>query len=387
MNNKKYKTSEFAKMAGITERTIRYYDKIGLLKPSSILPNGYRQYDNQDFLKLQKILILKELGFSLDEVFPLIVNDENNLKESFVLQRDLISQRISQFQILNTALKSALALLEQELLDWNKIIELIHLSNKQSMIADQYKNAKNLDARIKLHNTFSTNSTGWFNWLFSNIDFNGVYRLLEVGCGNGALWDNREINLRNREMFLSDASSGMIDDVKKKLGNDFNCIVCECESIPFKNNFFDALVANHVLFYLKDINVGLAEIVRVLKPNGIFYCTTYGKNHMKEINELVQEFDSNIVLSETNLFNKFGLEDGQTILEDYFSEIKMLKYPDSLHINEVEPLIEYILSCHGNQNEIIAKQLSTFKLFLENKISEKGYIEITKDAGLFICKK
>ena len=64
-----YKTGEFAKMANLSIRTIRYYDNIGLLKPSMIADNGYRLYNNQDFLKLQKILSLKYLGFSLEDIF------------------------------------------------------------------------------------------------------------------------------------------------------------------------------------------------------------------------------------------------------------------------------------------------------------------------------
>ena len=55
-------------MAGVTLRTIRYYDKIGLLKPSHILDNGYRQYCNKDLITLQKILALKELGFSNNDI-------------------------------------------------------------------------------------------------------------------------------------------------------------------------------------------------------------------------------------------------------------------------------------------------------------------------------
>ena len=47
---KYYTTGQFAKMAGVTLRTIRYYDKIGLLKPSHILDNGYRQYCNKDLI-------------------------------------------------------------------------------------------------------------------------------------------------------------------------------------------------------------------------------------------------------------------------------------------------------------------------------------------------
>ena len=66
--DKYYKTGEFAKMANLSIRTIRYYDKIGLLKPSKIADNGYRMYSDRDFMNLQKILSLKYLGFSLDAV-------------------------------------------------------------------------------------------------------------------------------------------------------------------------------------------------------------------------------------------------------------------------------------------------------------------------------
>ena len=43
-----YKTGQFAKLSNVSERTIRYYDKIGLLKPSFVMENGYRQYGDLD---------------------------------------------------------------------------------------------------------------------------------------------------------------------------------------------------------------------------------------------------------------------------------------------------------------------------------------------------
>lgn len=385
---KLYTTGKFAKMANVTERTIRYYDKIGLLKPSFVMENGYRQYSDKDFLKLQKIISLKQLGFSIEEIFPLLANDENTkLKDSFMLQSKLIDKRILQFQILNDALKSAASLVETNELDWNKMIELVHLSNIETQVVEHYKNSTNLNSRIKLHNRYSVNEKGWFTWLYEQIDFSGVYRLLEVGCGNGELWKNKNINLRNREIFLSDSSTGMVEEVRKDLGKDFNCIIADCENIPFKDSYFDTIIANHVLFYVKDLDQGLSEIHRVLKRKGVFYCSTYGSDHMKEISELVKEFDSKIVLSESHLYENFGLDNGKDILKQYFDDIEKLEYPDKLVIDEIQPLIEYILSCHGNQNEIIGKRMEEFRLFLSKKMDEKGFIEITKNAGLFKCIK
>ena len=377
-----YKTGQFAKLANVSERTIRYYDKIGLLKPSFVMENGYRQYSDLDLLKLQKILSLKHLGFSIEEIFPMVM-DNTNLKESFDLQIDLIEDKISHLQSLKDALKRASQTPD---LSWNMILSLVQLSNEETNIIEQYKNAKNLNDRISLHEKYSTNKQGWFNWLFSQIDFSKVNRLLELGCGNGKLWQENRIDLRNREIFLSDISEGMVEEVRNRLGSDFNCIVADAEKIPFKDSYFDSIIANHVLFYLNDLNLGLKEISRVLKPNGILYCSTYGKYHMKEITEIVQNFDSRINLSNHSLYDIFGLENGESILCNYFSNVEKYNYQDSLEITESKPLIDYIMSCHGNQNEILGPRLNEFKEYIEELLKNSGKIVVTKQAGLFICK-
>lgn len=379
-----YKTGEFAKLANVTERTLRYYDKIGLLRPSSILSNGYRQYTDSDLLKLQKILSLKHLGFSIEEIFPIVLEDQN-LKESFKMQIDLIDSRIKHMTAIKDSMESIISTINNKNIDWTKIISLIKMSSDDSNIIEHYKNAKNLNVRISLHDKYSQNKQGWFPWLFEQIDFSRINKLLEVGCGNGKLWKNNKINLRNREIFLSDSSQGMVDEVRKTLGNDFNCMVFDCEKIPFKDNYFDAVIANHVLFYVYDINKALEEISRVLNPLGVFYCSTYGSSHMKEINDIVQKFDSRVILSQTKLYDVFGLENGLDILKPYFKNIKMKRYDDCLVVDKSKPIIDYIMSCHGNQNEIIGPNLNEFREFVDSIIQEKGYIRITKDAGIFIC--
>lgn len=378
-----YKTGEFARLANVSERTIRYYDKIGLLKPSFVMENGYRQYSDLDLLKLQKILSLKHLGFSIEEIFPMVM-DNTNLKESFELQIDLIEDKISHLQSLKDALKRAS---QSDNLSWNMILSLVQLSNEETNIIEQYKNAKNLNDRISLHEKYSTNSQGWFNWLFEKIDFSKVNRLLELGCGNGKLWQENQIDLRNREIFLSDISEGMVEEVRNKLGSDFNCIVADAEKIPFKDAYFDSVIANHVLFYLNDLNQGLKEISRVLKSNGILYCSTYGSRHMKEITDIVQNFDSRINLSNHSLYDVFGLENGECILKKYFTSVQRMDYQDSLEITESKPLIDYIMSCHGNQNEMLGPRLSEFKEYIEELLVNNGKIIVTKQAGLFVCGK
>ena len=381
---KYYKTGQFAKMANVSERTIRYYDKIGLLKPSFIMENGYRQYSEKDFIKLQKIIALKHLGFTIEDIFP-VVNNNQNIKESLDLQISLINSKIAHLQVLKDALQTSSRQIENHDFDWKNLISLVQMTNDDSKIVEQYMDSNNLNVRIQLHEKYSTNPQGWFPWLYSQMNFNGVYRLLEIGCGNGQLWEKNTLNLRNREFFLSDSSEGMVKEVREKYGSQFNCIVVDCEQIPFKDNYFDCIIANHVLFYLNDLNQGLKEIRRVLRPDGVLYCSTYGHKHMKEINEIVKEFDNRIVLSSNNLYSKFGLENGQEILNQYFNSVQLKPYEDCLVINEAQPLIDYIMSCHGNQNEIIGPQMNRFKEYIDQILIKKK-IKVSKEAGLFICQ-
>ncbi|MBM6808337.1 MerR family transcriptional regulator [Faecalicoccus pleomorphus] len=381
-----YSTGQFAKLANVTERTIRYYDKIGLLKPSFVMENGYRRYTQSDLLKLQKILSLKHMGFSLEEIYPM-VSKEQNIKESFSMQIDLLDSQIKHLQLIRDSMESFVQNVDEKNVDWNQIISLLQMFDIESSIVEQYKNSNNLNVRISLHDQFSTNKTGWFNWLFKQIDFSKVNHLLEIGCGNGKLWENRNIDLRNREIFLSDISEGMVHEVRKKLGKDYNCIVADCQAIPFKDGYFDSVIANHVLFYVQNLDKGLFEICRVLKDNGTFYCSTYGKKHMKEITELVQSFDSKVELSQNSLFDIFGIENGEMILKKYFKSVQFIPYNDSLIVDKAQPLVDYIMSCHGNQNEILGPRLREFKTYVDGKINKDKEITVTKQAGLFICEK
>ena len=70
-----YSSGEFARMAQITVRTVRYYDKQNILKPSLVTPTGARFYTEEDFARLQQILLLKYLGFSLDDIREMTIDD------------------------------------------------------------------------------------------------------------------------------------------------------------------------------------------------------------------------------------------------------------------------------------------------------------------------
>ena len=67
---------QIAKLAGTTSRTLRHYDDIGLLTPSDVGANGYRRYDSAALVRLQRILLLRELGLALPQIAEILARPE-----------------------------------------------------------------------------------------------------------------------------------------------------------------------------------------------------------------------------------------------------------------------------------------------------------------------
>lgn len=399
-----YTSGEFAKMAHITIRTVRYYDNANILKPSYVNDNGARFYTDEDFAKLQQILLLKYLGFSLDDIKTMTIGDldRSMLKNSLNMQLKLVKDRIEQMEMVSNAIEDLTVALDGENdIDWSRMLNLIHLTNMENTLKAQYENSNNISARIKLHKLYSTNKQGWFPWIFEQCDIHPGNNILEIGCGSGAFWiENYEKLIRKDKsvsknasihITLNDISEGMLRDTRREFEkiNDsdihFNFHAFDCHDIPYEDDTFDLIIANHVLFYCHDLQRALNEIRRVLKPGGTFICSTYGAKHMKEITTLVQKFNSSIILSADKLYERFGLDNGADLLAPYFSKVKRKIYEDELIVGSPEPLIEYILSCHGNQNQYLLDRYKDFRTYVERKTKKKFHI--TKYAGIFLCTK
>lgn len=379
--------SKFAKIAGVTEKTLRYYEKAELLMPYRNPENGYREFSERDLVHLQHILLFRKLGFSLQEIRRMTSRDQS-LSDSLQRQHEMIRKKVSDLRVIDDSLRKLILRCEDSEEVWDEMLHLFQLIGAESCIAENYVGTRELALRISLHNEFSRARIPWFTWIAGFIDFQPGFKVLEIGCGNGELWKHiNPVVLKECDIFLSDLSEGMISEVCQSMNHKVNALVCDCQSLPFKNDYFDIVIVNHMLFYLENPNHGLAEIKRVLKPGGTIYATTYGKRHMAEITELCQEFNEDVQLSSVQLEDRFGLDNGYEILAQYFDRVTCHIHDDCLEVTRSKPLIEYVLSCHGNQMELIKPEEDNFRVFLDQKIMKEGSIVIQKEACLFTAQK
>ncbi|AEG59701.1 MerR family transcriptional regulator [Desulforamulus ruminis] len=73
-----YTVNKLAKLAGVSTRTLRYYDELGLLSPARISSNGYRIYGQKEIDRLQQILFYRELGVPLEEIRNILASKDFN---------------------------------------------------------------------------------------------------------------------------------------------------------------------------------------------------------------------------------------------------------------------------------------------------------------------
>lgn len=265
------------------------------------------------------------------------------------------------------------------------------------MIREQYRSSNNLNARMQLHERFSTNPQGWFNWyldqLTQTVNLPAGSRILELGCGSAGLW--RAVLDRTPagwHAVLTDFSQGMAAETQRMLapaGRPFAFASADAQTIPFPDASFDVVLANHMLYHVPDKPRAIREIRRVLRPGGWLFAATNGERHMTDLDKLVARLSAelNSAISAPGLWAKsFTLENAPEQLALAFAHVETRRYVDSLNVNEAQPLVDYVLSMIANMRHPLSDgEVQAFKEKVEREIQEKGAIVIGKDSGVLIA--
>ena len=122
-----YTTGQFAQKAAVTVRTLRFYDKVGLLSPSGYTEAGHRLYSDGDLWSLQQVLALKFLGFSLEEIKVCLQTDPKRLQETLATQKAMMREKRCQLDAVIQAIEKAETLLRSNQGDWESLVNVIQV--------------------------------------------------------------------------------------------------------------------------------------------------------------------------------------------------------------------------------------------------------------------
>lgn len=133
---------EFAKRAGVTVRTLHHYDRLGLLRPMSYTEAGYRLYSEKSFVRLQQIVTLKFIGFSLKEIKEILNRDSYDLADSLRVQKEILKAKRQQLDSAVKAIEKAERVLSSgEETGWEafaKIVEVINMQENMDWVKKYY---------------------------------------------------------------------------------------------------------------------------------------------------------------------------------------------------------------------------------------------------------
>ncbi len=252
----------------------------------------------------------------------------------------------------------------------------------QPHVREQYKTAANLQTRISIHAKYGVNKQSFGEWIFGQYRLRSGDRILELGCGDGSMWKTHALP-DGAHLLLTDFSPGMLAFARENIPTNESIAFeqVDIQDIPCPDEAFDVVIANMMLYHVPDLHRALAEVRRVLKPDGIFYCATYGNNGIAEY--LQRLFADEGVPPVEN--GTFTLQNGEDILREHFSTVEQYRYEDHLEVTDAADLAEYALSL-GTMADF--RGIPTEKMLgVLEKQRKNGVTTVPKEYGMFAAGK
>jgi DNA-binding transcriptional MerR regulator len=132
-NENLFQAREFAELTGVTVRTLHHYDRLGLLKPSRYSRAGYRLYSESDVARLEQIVALKFIGFSLSEIKNILKRGSLDLAAALRQQREAITEKRQRLDLAIAAIERAEYVVgTSKDHGWETFVKIIEVINMQA---------------------------------------------------------------------------------------------------------------------------------------------------------------------------------------------------------------------------------------------------------------
>ena len=323
-----FKTSEFAKTTGVSIRTLRHYEEIGLLKPSYRNEAGHRLYNVDDFIRMQNIITLKFIGFSLHEVEK-IMDENNNLKDCLKIQRNVIEKKIKHLNNVVKALKEAEDVVENNNnTNWRalqNVIKAVNMEQYYSNRVKEYENIYNRNDKVRQDEQERIKAKMRDVFIGKNV--------LEVACGTG-YWTETISKVASKLTAVDILEETLIEARKKNINvSNIKFSIGDAYKLEEVEGQFDAACANfwfshvpksRIQEFLEGLHRRLEKGSVIFMADNVYvpgiggeFITKYGEKDTYKIRELSNGEKYEIIK------NYYSEEELRNIFE---------KYADDFHI-------------------------------------------------------
>jgi len=213
-----------------------------------------------------------------------------------------------------------------------------------------YATDTDLATRQRIHREYSVPQTDLSRWVAARLNWRGNERVLDVGSGQG-MYRQAIMARAPQGMYIAgDLSLGMVRSLHSANASDL-ALNMDVQTLPFPDESFDVVMANHMLYHVPDIDKALNEIRRVLKPDGMLVAATNSELDQHEFDQIMRrvytlsgaapnEIDKALV----HISAPFQLENGTRRLAQHFSAVVRFDLPGAFIFPNKQPVIEYFSS-------------------------------------------
>lgn len=260
------------------------------------------------------------------------------------------------------------------------------------MVQDiEFDLAEEIKSRTRLYD-YSSGQQTFFEWLAGMLPSAENLNVLELGCGDGTLWQTLLPRWQQCELLLTDISPTILEVARQSLlPFAHNCRSLEFEvsdinKLAYPAKQFDVIIANHNLYYADDVDAVLEQISQLLAPGGRLICSTVGSDHLLELRDRIRGLNPDITWGVEQISGRFGLNNGFAILAKHFALVDQFEYDNRLMVRTVEPIMHYLSK---NRRQVVSNWVTRHedevRVELETWMVDEGSIRLTPNSGFFIA--
>ncbi len=385
---KLYTAGELAKIAGVSSRTIRYYDEKGILKPCGYSEGDYRLYDEQAVILLQQILMLKYVGLSLEEIKECILQEETfPLKERLERQKELMLQKRQQMDKILYVLEGSIENCDKTGPELQSFTDIMRLLTKNEFATQRYH----------VYEKYNTRQQEWFDWRVDCLELKENMQILDVGCGHGVLWcmNWKRIPAGCKFVLLDKSKKGLdyfskyYEANQKDLapGVQFHIVQADAENWDYPKNTYDCVLTNHFWEYIEKKESLMRKLYQAIKPHGVLASTIPNILSMKN---LINVFEELISKDELQVFVS-GKQEAKSqlvkLFESVFEQVEEKVFLNYLDITRAEDGYTYFLTENSKIQQIMERRSVECLRRINGIIKQNGYLRVDFAGPMYLCRK
>ena len=384
---KKYTAGELARWAGVSARTIRFYEEKGILQPRERSAEGYRLYDDSAILRLQEILTMKYVGLSLEEIQQALQQGEElSVTELLARQRELVLEERSRLDRILEVIDQARRHCQEGELPISRFVEIMQLVTKNQQA----------NFRYGLYERYGTSRQRWHEWLFDRLYLKPEMHVLDVGCGHGNVWHSSwrripagcQITLLDKEMKGLQFLHGIYQERQGELseGARFSFLCEDAEKWNCPEEEYDLILAGHFWSYIQDKERLLCRLHKGLREGGRLISTFTSQVSARDVNRILEPVLGRRVLESYEERKQASAARMEELFAGEFCRVSRMTFHNGLRIGHPEKLLRYLCDLDGELEMQIKSREQKVRKYLQELIRQREVPEIGTEGHCYYCE-